>query len=149
SGFAIPMVLLGFGGQWILPVLAAIVAGDIFSAEDHYGTWKTILTRSRSRADLFAGKFLAALPFATVPIVLLAITDLVAGLLAGTQPVVGLGGQLVPSGQATGLVVVSWLSELPPMLAFTALAVLLSVLSRNSVVGIGGPVLIALMLQVV
>ena len=101
SGFAIPMMMLGFGGQWVLPVLTAIVAGDIFSAEDHHGTWKTILTRSRSRSDLFAGKFLAALTFATVTIALLTITDLVAGLLAGTQPVVGLGGQLVPAGQAT------------------------------------------------
>jgi ABC-2 type transport system permease protein len=149
SGFAIPMVLLGFGGQWILPVLTAVVAGDIFSAEDHFGTWKTVLTRSRSRGDLFAGKFLAALTFATAALVLLTVTDLVAGLLAGTQPVVGLGGQLVPAGHAAGLVIASWLSELPPMLAFTALAVLASVLSRNSVVGIGAPVLIALVLQVV
>ena len=61
SGFAIPMVILGFGGQWLLPVGTAVVAGDIFSAEDHFGTWKTILTRSRSRGELFAGKFLAAL----------------------------------------------------------------------------------------
>jgi ABC-2 type transport system permease protein len=149
SGFAIPMVVLGFGGQWVLPVLAAIVAGDIFSSEDHFGTWKTILTRSRTRGQLFAGKFLAAVTFAVVTIVLLTATDLMAGLLAGTQPVVGLGGQLVGAGHATWLVVASWLSELPPLLAFTAVAVLLSLASRNSVVGIGGPVLLALLFQVV
>lgn len=113
SGFAIPMVILGFGGQWLLPVGAALVAGDIFSAEDHFGTWKTILTRSRSRGELFAGKFLAALTFAVAAMVLLIITNLAAGLLAGTQPVVGLGGQLVQAGQATELVLVSWLSALP------------------------------------
>ena len=39
SGFALPMVILGFGGQWLLPVLTAIVAGDIFSSEDHFGRW--------------------------------------------------------------------------------------------------------------
>ena len=61
SGFAIPMVVLGFAGQWVLPFVIAVVAGDIFSSEDHFGTWKTILTRSRSRGELFAGKFLAAL----------------------------------------------------------------------------------------
>jgi ABC-2 type transport system permease protein len=149
SGFAIPMVVLGFGGQWILPVLTAVVAGDIFSSEDHFGTWKTILTRSRSRGQLFAGKFLAAVTFAVLAILLLTLTDLLAGLAAGTQPVVGLSGQLVPTGHATGLVVVSWLSELPPMLGFTAVAIALSVLSRNSVVGIGGPVLLALVFQVV
>jgi ABC-2 type transport system permease protein len=149
SGFALPMVILGFGGQWLLPVLTAIVAGDIFSSEDHFGTWKTIATRSRSRGDLFAGKFLAALTFAVTGMVLLTVSDLVAGLLAGPQPVVGLGGQLVPAGHATELVIVSWLSGVPPVLGFTALAVLLSVVSRNSVVGVGGPVLIAFGLQIV
>jgi len=149
SGFAIPMVILGFGGQWVLPVLTAVVAGDIFSAEDHFGTWKTILTRSRSRGELFGGKFLAAATFAVAAMIALTASDLVAGLLAGTQPVVGLTGQLVPAGHATGLVIASWASQLPPVLGFTALAVLLSVVSRSSVVGIGGPVLIALVLQVV
>ena len=149
SGFAIPMVVLGFGGQWILPVLTAIVAGDIFSSEDHFGTWKTILTRSRSRGQLFAGKFLAAVTFAVACMLLLTVTDLLAGLLAGTQPVVGLGGQLVPAGHATELVIFSWLAEIPPVLGFTALALMLSVISRNSVVGIGGPVLLALVFQVV
>jgi ABC-2 type transport system permease protein len=149
SGFAIPMVVLGFGGQWLLPVITAVVAGDMFSADDHFGTWKTILTRSRTRGQLFAGKYLAAITFAVVTLLLLTCTDLLAGLLAGTQPVVGLGGQLVQSGHATELVVLSWLSELPPVLGFTALAAFLSVVSRNSVVGIGGPVLIALVLQIV
>ncbi len=149
SGFAIPMVILGFGGQWLLPVLTAVVAGDIFSAEDHFGTWKTILTRSRSRGQLFAGKFLAAVTFAVGSVLLLTITDLIAGLLAGTQPVVGLSGQLVPAGHATALVIASWASEIPPVLGFTALAAALSVASRSSVVGIGGAALIALVLQVV
>ena len=40
------------------------MAGDIFSSEDHFGTWKTVLTRSRGRGELFAGKVLAALTFA-------------------------------------------------------------------------------------
>ncbi len=149
SGFAIPMVVLGFGGQWLLPVLTAVVAGDTFSSEDHFGTWKTILTRSRSRGQLFAGKFLAAVTFAVAVMVVLTASDLVAGLLAGTQPVVGLGGQVVPAGHATELVVASWASEIPPVLGFTALAVFFSVVSRNSIVGVGAPVLIAWVLQVV
>jgi ABC-2 type transport system permease protein len=120
----------------------------MYSSEDHFGTWKTVLTRSRTRGELFAGKFLAAVTFAVVSMVVLTITNL-AGLLYGTQPVVGLGGQLVTAGHAIPLIVASWLSEIPPVLAFTALAIFLSVVSRNSVVGIGGPVLIAIVLQVV
>ena len=60
SGFAVSLVILGFAGQWGFPVIAGVVAGDILSSEDRYGTWKTVLTRSRTRGDLFAGKVLAA-----------------------------------------------------------------------------------------
>jgi ABC-2 type transport system permease protein len=149
SGFAIPMVVLGFAAQWIAPGLSAVVAGDIFSAEDHFGTWKTVLTRSCSRAQFFTGKFLAALTFALGLGLLLTGTDLIAGLVAGTQPVVGLGGQLVPAGHASVLEVLSYLSDIPPLLGFTALAVMLSVVFRNSVLGIGGVIAITFVLQVV
>jgi ABC-2 type transport system permease protein len=149
SGFAIPMVVLGFAAQWIAPGLSAVVAGDIFSSEDHFGTWKTVLTRSRTRGQLFAGKFLAALTFALALALLLTATDFVAGLVAGTQPVVGLGGQLVPAGHAAQLEVLSYLSDIPPLLGFTALAMMLSVVSRSSVVGIGGVIAITFLLQIV
>jgi ABC-2 type transport system permease protein len=149
SGFAIPMVVLGFAAQWIAPGLSAVVAGDIYSSEDHFGTWKTVLTRSRTRGDLFAGKFLAAMTFALALALLLTVTDLAAGLVAGTQPVVGLGGQLVPAGHAALLLVGSYLSDIPPLLGFTALALMLSVVSRSSVVGIGGTIAITFVLQIV
>jgi ABC-2 type transport system permease protein len=149
SGFAIPMTVLGFAAPWIAPGLSGVVAGDIFSSEDHFGTWKTVLTRSRGRGELFAGKVLAALTFALAVALLLTVTDVVAGLVAGTQPVVGLGGQLVPAGHATQLVILSYLSEIPPLLGFTALALMLSVVSRSSVVGIGGTVALTFVLQIV
>jgi ABC-2 type transport system permease protein len=148
-GLAIPMTILGFGAQWILPAITGVVAGDIYSSEDHYGTWKTILTRSRTRGELFAGKFLAAVTWAAGIVLLLTVTDLIAGLLAGREPVVGLGGQLVPAGHATWLVAASYLSQLAPMLGFTALAALLSVATRNSIAGIGGTVVIAVLFQIV
>src|SRR5262245_7424322 len=66
SGFAIPLVLLGFAALWAFPVLTSIVAGDLFSGEDRYGTWKLVLTRSCSRADVFAGKVIAAVSFSVV-----------------------------------------------------------------------------------
>jgi ABC-2 type transport system permease protein len=147
SGFALPMVVLGFAGQWALPLLTSIVAGDIFSAEDHFGTWKTVLTRSRSRGEIFAGKLLAALTYTVAAVALLSAASLGAGLLLGTEPVVGLSGQLVPAGHAAALVLASWATQLPPVLGFAALAVLLSVATRNSAVGMGGPLLIGLVMQ--
>src|SRR3954452_5229450 len=63
SGFAIPFVLLGFAGIAGFPLIASVVAGDIFSSEDRQSTWKTVLTRSCSRGQIFVGKTLAAMTF--------------------------------------------------------------------------------------
>ena len=62
SGFAVPLVVLGFAGDRRVPALASVVAGDIFASEDGHATWKTVLTRSCSRGDVFWGKCLAAMP---------------------------------------------------------------------------------------
>src|SRR5205085_4454155 len=59
SGFATPFVLLGFAGIGGFPLLASVVAGDIFASEDRQSTWKTVLTRSCSRGQIFVGKTLA------------------------------------------------------------------------------------------
>ena len=148
SGFAVAMVILGFSGQWALPILVAVVAGDVFSAEDHLGTWKMVLTRSRTRADIFAGKSFAILLWCVSALVVLTASSLATALILGAHPVTGLGGQLVPANHAFVLVSTSWALQLPPMLGFAAVALLLSVLSRNSVVGIGIPVLLGLLFQV-
>ena len=148
SGFAIPLVVLGFAGSWGFPVLSCLVAGDIFSSEDHYGTWATILTRSVSRRSVFVGKALAVAVWVVAAAALLTAASLAAGLLlVGHQPLVDLGGIVRTSGSLTTLVVLSWLSVVPAMLTFAALGVLCSIASRSSVVGIGVPVLLGLVLQ--
>jgi ABC-2 type transport system permease protein len=148
SGFSVPLVILGFAGQWALPAVTSIVAGDIFSCEDRYGTWKTILTRSRSRAQIFTGKTLAAVTFSVVTTALLALSGLTAGvLLVGRRPMIGLSGALLQPGHCAVLVLASWATVLLPVLGFTGLGLLLSVASRSSAVGIGGPVVIGLVMQ--
>jgi ABC-2 type transport system permease protein len=148
SGYAISFVVLGFGGYLGFPVLAGVLAGDMFSSEDRYGTWKSVLTRSRSRGELFAGKCLALLALTAGLLAIAAVSSLISGLVfTGDQPMVGLGGSALSSGQALWLTVVSWLLSLPPLLAFASIAVLLSVASRNGIVGVLGPVLVALVMQ--
>lgn len=148
SGFAIPLVVLGFAALWGLPVLASIVGGDVFSAEDRYGTWSTLLTRSRSRIEIFAGKVLAALAFSAIAVAVLAISSAAAGaLIVGRQPLINLSGVLLSPGQATVRLVLAWASVLPPVFGFTALAVLISVGTRSSAAGVGLPVVAALAMQ--
>src|SRR5262245_40984830 len=148
SGFAAALVVLGFGALWAFPVLTSVVGGDIFSSEDRYGTWKTILTRSRSRGDVFAGKIITALLFSSVALVVLAVSSIAAGvLIIGAQPLVNLTGNLMTPTDALARVGLAWASVLPAMFAFTALAVLISVVSRSSAAGIGLPVVAGLALQ--
>ena len=52
SGLAIPLVCLSFGSIWLIPLITALVAGDIVATEDQNGTLKTILTRSVERLSL-------------------------------------------------------------------------------------------------
>lgn len=148
SGFAFSLVVLSFGALWPFAVLTSVVAGDLFAAEDRYGTWATLLTRSRSRAELFWGKVVTACAASVVSLASLGISSLAAGLLIiGTQPLVDLSGvERLPAAAATA-VTWAWLSVLPAALAFTALAVLLSVLTRNSAAGIGVPIILGLLMQ--
>ena len=59
----------------------------------------------------------------------------------------GLTGQAIPAGTALPLVVASWATALPPMIGFTALAILLSVKTRNPAAGVAAPVVLGLVMQ--
>ncbi len=148
SGFALSLVVLSFCGAWGFPVLAGVLAGDIFASEDRYGTWKMVLTRSSTRRSLFAGKLLAAMTFSVGLLLLLAISSLAAGLLlVGDGALVDLGGHTLSTGHSLALVLAAWLLNVLPMLAFTSLAVLLSIATRNGIVGVIGPALVDLVMQ--
>src|SRR6185295_16752078 len=150
SGFAVPLVVLGFAALWAIPVLASVVGGDVFSAEDRYGTWSTVLTRSRSRAEIFAGKLATAIGFSLVAVSALAASSMAAGVLVvGPQPLINLSGVLMSPPRALVHVTLAWVSVLTPALAFTALAVLLSIAARGSAAGVGLPVVAALTMQLV
>jgi ABC-2 type transport system permease protein len=148
SGFAIPLVVLGFAALWVFPALTSVVGGDLFSAEDRHGTWTTVLTRSRSRAEVFAGKVLIAFGFSLLAVATLAVSSAAAGMLVvGVQPLINLSGILLPPADAFVRIALAWASILPPIFGFTALSVLLSVATRSSAAGIGLPVVVGLTMQ--
>ena len=148
SGFAMSLLLLAFAGSWGFPLAAGIIAGDIFSSEDRYGTWKWVLTRTCTRGEVFAGKLLAAATFVAGLVALSAIASVLAGVvLVGAHPLVSLNGTVLSSGRSLGLVLASWLACVLPALAFASLGVLLSIATRNGIVGVIGPGLAALAMQ--
>ena len=72
--------MLLFESAFMLPLTAALVAGDIVATEDGNGTLKTILTRSVDRGQVFAAKALAAMTYATIAVFLSAAVATIAGV---------------------------------------------------------------------
>jgi ABC-2 type transport system permease protein len=148
SGFAVSLVVLSFAGAWGFPVIAGIVGGDMFSSEDRLGTWKALLTRSCTREEIFIGKTATAFAYTAAMVVLLAVGSTLAGVVAtGAHPLVGLTGQTMGTGDATALTLASWGMALLPALGFTALALLISAVTRSGAAGMLGPLVIALGMQ--
>lgn len=147
SGLALPLLVLGFAGTW-LPLMASLLGGDVFSGEDAQGTWQALLTRSRSRSEVFAGK-VAAVAIGTMALLATtAASSTLAGLaLGGTGPLTDLSGRSLSLAAGLPLVAAGWLSVAPAVLGFAALAGLLSVATRSGIAGTGGPVLLGLLMQ--
>ena len=61
------------------PLITALVAGDIVASESQNGTLKTILTRSRERGEIFAGKVLASATYTVVLVFAMGLVGAIAG----------------------------------------------------------------------
>src|SRR5262249_29595882 len=108
TGLATPFVVLFFMSIWAFPLITALVAGDIVAAESHNGTLKTILTRSRDRGEIFAGKVAAAFTYTLVVILAMGTVAFVAASIAwGLHPLTSLSGTTVSFGHGLGLLAAS------------------------------------------
>lgn len=148
SGWAGPLVTLGFAGTWTLPLLTSIVAGDIFTSEDRLGTWRHLLMVVRSPQRIFAAKALASVTVLVVMVAGLAVSSSVAGLLVvGNNPLVGLDGHTLSAGEAATRVALAWACVLAPTLALAGLGLLGSVLFGRSPMGLLLPAVVAFAMQ--
>jgi ABC-2 type transport system permease protein len=149
TGWAGPLVMLGFSGTYALPLLTSLIAGDVFAAEDRLGTWRHLLVAVRSYQRIFAAKALASLTVIGLLVVGLAVSGVVGGLAAvGGRPLVGLDGHLLSSGDAAGKVLLAWLCALAPTLALAAIGLLGSVALGRSPMGLLLPVLVAIAMDI-
>ncbi|MGW5124614.1 ABC transporter permease [Streptomyces sp. NPDC004069] len=148
TGWAGPLVMLGFAGTWALPLLTSVVAGDVFASEDRLGTWRHLLVAVRSPRRIFASKALAGLTVILLLVAGLACSSTVGGVLSvGNQPLVGLDGHLLTPGDAAGKVLLAWLCVLAPTLALAAIGLLGSVALGRSPMGLLLPAVAALAMQ--
>ncbi|MEU8032524.1 hypothetical protein AB0C13_28465, partial [Streptomyces sp. NPDC049099] len=143
TGWAGPLVILGFSGTWALPLLTSVVAGDVFASEDRLGTWRHLLVAVRSPRRIFAAKALASLTVILLLVVGLAVSSTAGGLMAvGNRPLVGLDGHLLAPGDAAGKVLLAWACVLAPTLALAGIGLLGSVVLGRSPMGLLLPAVI-------
>jgi ABC-2 type transport system permease protein len=148
TGWAGALVVLDFSRSWALPLLTALVAGDVFAAEDRLGTWRHLLVAVRSPRRIFVAKVLASLTVLLVLVAGLAASGIAGGLAAvGNRPLVGLDGHLLSSADAAGTVLLAWACVLAPTLAFAGVGLLGSVALGRSTMGLLMPALLAFALQ--
>lgn len=148
SGLATPLLSLSFGAFWLIPLVTALVAGDIVASEDQQGTLKTILTRSVQRRHVWQAKALATATYAVASLTLFLSTGLVAGVLAwGFEPLRSLSGGTIDPERGLALIAASGVVYALPMLAFAAIGLLLSTVTRNSAASVVGTLLLSVLSQ--
>jgi ABC-2 type transport system permease protein len=148
SGYSLSLVLLSFAGNWGAPIIAGVLAGDLFASEDRHRTWKTLLGRSASLGQIFAGKLIAVLVLGLGLGVSLGMASIVGGIIfVGAHPMVNLSGELLSSSHVLLLTGLAWLLTLLPLLAFVAIAALVSIATRNAIIGVLAPLLVGLVDQ--
>lgn len=141
SGLATPVLMLFFLSQFMLHLVAALVAGDIVANEDSNGTLKTILTRSVDRGQVFAAKAFAAMAYSATALFLSAVVATVAGVASwGFHPIISYSGTVVSAPRALLLVFAANACFLIPLFTVTSIGVLLSTATRNSAAAVVGTV---------
>lgn len=141
TGLATPFVVLFFMSIWAFPMITALVAADIVASETHNGTLKTILTRSRERGEIFAGKVLATVTYTAAGIFAMGVL----GLVASDSCLGILGPHL--AFRDVALLAASLAIYLWPMTAIAAFGLMLSTVTRNSAASVVGTLMWALLMQ--
>jgi ABC-2 type transport system permease protein len=160
SGLVLPFICLVFSSLVLIPLLAALVAGDIVAAEDANNTLKTVLTRSTSRMRLLVAKMGAATTYVLALLFVFGVSATVIGALAGGVHAVPLGGvplgggftlgqSSIGVGPILGRISLGLLDYAPPLLAVSAWGFLLSTVTRNSGASIVGMLVFSFANQII
>jgi ABC-2 type transport system permease protein len=161
SGLVLPLIALFFSSLVLLPLLAALVAGDIVAAEDVNQTLKTVLTRSTSRLRLLGAKLGATATYVTLLLALFGASGTIIGAVAAGANPVPLGGVPLGStgftlgaheigvGAMVGRILIAIGIYAMPLLAVSAWGFLLSTVTRNSSAAIVGMLVFSFANQII
>ncbi len=147
NGYLITYLVLNF--LWMhVPLLIVLVTADLISGEAQAGTFRIILTRPVSRAKLITAKYIAAIFYTFVFMVIFAVLSLGAGLwIFGKGDLMVIFGSVNIFSESDVLwrFVLAFVYGLISMCTVAALSLLLSSMSGNSL----GPILLTMAIIIV
>ncbi|CAN5636498.1 hypothetical protein BH10ACT10_BH10ACT10_29210 [soil metagenome] len=160
SGMVLPFIALFFSSLVLLPLLTALVAGDIVAAEDGNNTLKTVLTRSTSRLSLLGAKMAATTTYVLALLLVFGLSGTVIGAVAaGAHPVplggvplgggFTLGGSTISVASIVGRIALGLGDYAAPLLAVSAWGFMLSTVTRNSGASIVGMLVFSFANQII
>lgn len=139
NGYLMTYLVLNF--LWVhIPLLIVIVTGDLFSGEEHGGTFRLILSRPVSRFHLVSVKFIAAFVYTVVLMALFAATSLGLGILLfgkGDLMVIFGSISILPENDILWRFVAAFVYGFIGMVTVASLSLLFSSMASNSL----GPIL--------
>lgn len=134
NGYLMTYLLLNF--LWVhIPLLIVIVTGDLFSGEAHGGTFRLILSRPVSRFKLVCVKYLAALVYTFILMLIFAITSLGLGILLfgkGDLMVIFNSINVLPENDIMWRFILAFIYGFIGMITVASLSLLLSSMASNS-----------------
>lgn len=134
NGYLITYLVLNF--LWVyVPLLIVLVTGDLISGEAQAGTFRIILTRPVSRAKLITAKYIAAMLYTFVFMVIFAVLSLGLGLLIfgkGDLMVIFGSVNIFSENDVLWRFILAFFYGFISMCTVAALSLLLSSLSENS-----------------
>jgi ABC-2 type transport system permease protein len=139
NGYLVSFLVLNF--LWVhVPLLIAIVTADLISGESHGGTFRLILIRPISRNKLLTAKFIAAMIYTFIFMIIFAVLSLGLGLLIfgkGDLMVIFNSVNIFSEDDVMWRFLIAYGYGFISMCAVAALSLLLSSFSNNSL----GPIL--------
>ncbi len=147
NGYLITYLVLNF--LWMhVPLLIVLVTADLISGEAQAGTFRIILTRPVSRAKLITAKYIAAIFYTFMFMVIFAVLSLGAGLwIFGKGDLMVIFGSVNIFSESDVLwrFVLAFVYGFISMCTVAALSLLLSSMSGNSL----GPILLTMAIIIV
>ena len=132
-----------------IPLLIALVAGDMVSGEANMGTLRLLLTKPVSRTELMAGKFIASCIYTILLLIWMAIWTLgVSLLIFGADDMIIMKSEVVTQVLRNDVLwryVAAFGFASLAMVTVAALAFLLSVFAENSI----GPIITCMSIVIV